>query len=78
VLVGISNKDASFIQDNAMTNLAKLGSLIGLMVTIVPCLLYFQEAISLDAVKTATLIGTAIWFAFTPLWMGRTKRTVEE
>ena len=61
-----------------MASFAKLGSFIGLMVTIVPCLLYFQETITLDSVKLATLIGTAIWFASTPLWMGRTKSTVEQ
>ena len=58
-----------------MMTLAKIISLIGLGTTVAPCVLYYQGSIGLDAVKTLTLIGTVVWFAATPLWMGRQKQS---
>ncbi len=54
-----------------MTTFAKIASLIALSAVIVPCLLYFTGAISLDAVKGAALAGTIGWFIATPIWMSR-------
>ena len=50
---------------------AILASLVALAVTVVPCILYFTGAIGHDAVKWVALVGTAVWFIATPLWMGR-------
>jgi hypothetical protein len=50
-------------------NVAKIASLVTLSLMIVPCLLYFGGAISLDAVKWAALAGTLGWFIATPMWM---------
>ena len=54
-----------------MKQIAKIASLIGLGATIAPCLLYYAELIGHDAVKWTALIGTIVWFAATPVWMGR-------
>ena len=50
---------------------AKIVSLIALAATIVPSTLYFAGAIGHDSVMWTALMGTALWFAATPLWMGR-------
>jgi len=49
----------------------KLASLIALMVTIFPSLIYFLGIIDLETMKWITLGGTIAWFAFTPAWLGR-------
>ena len=54
-----------------MKSAAKLVSLVALAATIVPSLCYFAGAVGHDAVKWSALAGTALWFAATPLWMGR-------
>ncbi len=54
-----------------MMNLARLLSLVALTTTMVPCVLYFTGSIGHDAAKWTALAGTAVWFAATPLWMGR-------
>lgn len=54
-----------------MKTFAKLVSLVALVVTIVPSLLYFTDVIGHDAVKWAALVGTVMWFIATPLWVGR-------
>ena len=52
-------------------NIAKIASLITLSLVIVPCFLYFNGTISLNAVKWTALAGTVGWFVATPLWMRR-------
>lgn len=52
-------------------NAVKIASLIALSLVIVPCLLYFNGAIGLDAVKWTALAGTIGWFIATPMWMSR-------
>jgi hypothetical protein len=52
-------------------NIVKLASLMALSLVIVPCLLYFNGTINLDAVKWTALAGTVGWFTATPLWMSR-------
>ena len=54
-----------------MNSPAKLLSLIALAATVLPSLFYFSSAIGHDTTKTTTLIATLVWFATTPLWMGR-------
>jgi len=54
-----------------MQTYAKIASLVALVATIMPCLLYFLGAIGLEAVKWTALVGTVVWFIATPLWMGR-------
>ncbi|GAB5401787.1 MAG: hypothetical protein Aurels2KO_00180 [Aureliella sp.] len=50
---------------------AKIVSLIALCAVTLPCLLYFAGSMELDAVKMAAIVGTAVWFVSTPLWMSR-------
>ncbi len=54
-----------------MNTIAKVVSLISLIVTVLPSGLYFVGMIDLGMVKTLTLVGTIGWFISTPLWMGR-------
>jgi hypothetical protein len=48
---------------------AQLVSLVALVATIAPPLLFFTDHMSLDAMKTWMLVATVAWFAATPLWM---------
>jgi len=54
-----------------MNTISKVISLIGLAVTVIPCLLYYFGMMDHEMVKTVALVGTIIWFISTPLWMGR-------
>jgi hypothetical protein len=54
-----------------MRALARFVSLMALVGTIVPPLLFFAGRIDLDATKWWMLAATAAWFAATPLWMDR-------
>lgn len=58
-------------KDIEMNSVAKIVSLISLCFVVIPCLLYFAGAISLDTVKLAALVGTIGWFIATPVWMSR-------
>jgi len=49
----------------------KLVSLAALAFVTIPSVLYFSGMLSLDQVKMLALVGTIIWFATTPWWMGR-------
>ena len=49
----------------------KLISLLALISTVVPSVLYFTGALLRSAVKALALIGTIDWFVATPLWMNR-------
>ena len=49
----------------------KIVSLVALLATLVPCLLYFGGILGHDAVKILALIGTIVWFIATPMWMSR-------
>lgn len=49
----------------------KIVSLVSLLLTIIPCILFFTGTLGHEAVKTVALIGTVVWFISTPLWMGR-------
>jgi hypothetical protein len=56
----------------------RLVSLVALAATLVPSLLCFAGTIELDTVKTSALVGTLVWFAATPLWMGRDSSDIHE
>ncbi len=55
----------------AMRALARFVSLVALVGTIVPPLLFFAGRIDLAATKGWMLAATVAWFAATPLWMER-------
>jgi hypothetical protein len=48
---------------------ARLISLLALVATIAPPLLFFTGQLTLEAMKTWMLVATVVWFAATPLWM---------
>lgn len=54
-----------------MKAIAVTVSLLALMATIVPSVLYFKGNLDHEPAKLASLIGTIAWFVVTPLWMGR-------
>ncbi len=54
-----------------MTTFAKTASLLALLATLVPSVLYFLDLLDQSLVKHLALGGTLVWFAVTPLWMGR-------
>jgi hypothetical protein len=54
-----------------MTPLLKTISLVALLATIVPSMLYLSGTLTHDLVKWIALAGTITWFVATPLWMGR-------
>jgi hypothetical protein len=54
-----------------MKNAPIIISLVALAATIVPSCLFFLGTIGHDSAKAIALVGTAIWFIATPLWMGR-------
>lgn len=65
-----------------MTNLLKLLSVAALAAVVVPSCLYFTGALEHNGAKWAALLATILWFAVTPLWMGRdrgkTTRAMQE
>ena len=54
-----------------MNSLPKILSVIALLATVVPCVLYFFGSLGIDAMKWVTLAATIAWFAATPFWVGR-------
>ena len=54
-----------------MINTTKLISLIALCATILPSMLAFAGMLNANIVNWTALLGTIVWFAVTPLWMGR-------
>ncbi len=50
---------------------ARLVSLVSLVATITPPVLFFAGRIDLDATKLWLLIATVAWFVATPIWMDR-------
>lgn len=54
-----------------MNILLKLLSLIGLLLTVVPSVLYFYQNITFDMHKLLMAIGTALWFLTAPFWMNK-------
>jgi len=54
-----------------MNKLLKLVSLVALAAIVVPGFLYFSGVLEHNFVKWLALLATIVWFAVTPLWMGR-------
>jgi len=54
-----------------MNTLLKLLSLAALAAVVVPSCLYFTGRLEHNGAKWAALLATILWFAVTPLWMGR-------
>jgi hypothetical protein len=50
---------------------ARLVSLVSLVGTILPPVLFFKGHMDLDATKLWMLVATIAWFAATPVWMDR-------
>ncbi|WKN33536.1 hypothetical protein PZB74_09355 [Porifericola rhodea] len=56
-----------------MKTIVKILSLIGLVLTLLPAILYFYDYISADLHKQLMLCGTLIWFVSAPLWMNKSQ-----
>lgn len=54
-----------------MITLTKIFSYTGLLLTILPSVLVFTNTITLDTAKIIMLVGTIVWFMFTPSWMNK-------
>ncbi len=54
-----------------MRTAARLVSLVSLVGTILPPILFFAGHMDLDATKLWMLVATVGWFVATPVWMDR-------
>lgn len=54
-----------------MKMLLKFGSLLGLMFTIYPPILFFKGDMELDRMKWAMGIGMLLWFLTAPFWINK-------
>ncbi|MBN2329316.1 MAG: hypothetical protein JXR73_19400 [Candidatus Omnitrophica bacterium] len=52
-----------------MKTLFKIISMLALIGTIAPSMIYCGGMMSLNMVKWLMLLSTIVWFVFTPLWM---------
>ena len=59
-----------------MQQILKIVGRIGLLVTIVPALLFLMGWISLDVSKTLMIVGTIMWLVAAPLVQKMNKKTV--
>jgi hypothetical protein len=50
---------------------AQVVSLVALVATILPPVLFFSDHMALDSMKTWMLVATVAWFVATPVWMDR-------
>jgi hypothetical protein len=55
-----------------MKSLLKIASLIGLVLSIVPPILFFLGKTDLGQMKLGMGIGMAIWFVTAPFWINQT------
>jgi len=53
-----------------MRRIFQLISWLALASTILPSVLYYENRMELNSVKTVMLVATFLWFAATSLWMG--------
>ncbi|MGA0899545.1 MAG: hypothetical protein ACO3SO_03975 [Luteolibacter sp.] len=49
--------------------LSKPISWVSLMLIVVPPVLYFTDAVTMEIMNALLLAGTLIWFVTAPLWM---------
>lgn len=54
-----------------MKNLLKFISFAGLLLTVVPSILYFYEDLTFDMHKLLMALGTVLWFLSAPFWMNK-------
>ncbi len=52
-----------------MRGALKTASWLALAGIVLPPILYFNGALTHEAVKTILLLATVVWFAATPFWM---------
>ncbi len=52
-----------------MKNLLKIGSALGLGLTVIPSVLVFSGTLSWDTHATLMAIGALLWFATAPFWL---------
>lgn len=52
-----------------MRKALQLVSSLALAGIVVPPILYFTGGLTLETVKTVTLMATVLWFVATPFWM---------
>jgi len=57
-----------------MRKLLQLISIVALIATLVPAVMFMNDSIDLDMVKTTMTIATFMWFIVTPFWMGREQK----
>lgn len=57
-----------------MRTLWPIVSLIGLALVFAPAVIYLSGSIGKGTMTTIMLIGTVVWFATVPFWMGRESR----
>ena len=58
-----------------MKKLLPVISGLGLALVVIPAFLYFAGVTDKPQMKTLMLIGTALWFASAPIWMGRNEES---
>jgi len=58
-----------------MRKLLQLISIVALIATLVPAVMFMNGSIDLDMVKTLMTIATFVWFIVTPFWMGREQKS---
>ena len=46
-------------------------SLLALLMTVLPSVLFLAGSVELDQVKLLMLVSAVVWFAATPLWMDK-------
>lgn len=54
-----------------MKNLLKIGSLLGLLLTIVPPIIFFMGNSDLSQMKWTMGIGMVLWFVTAPFWINK-------
>lgn len=54
-----------------MRRVLQIVSWAALAATLLPAVLFFRDALGLEATKLWMLAATVAWFAATPFWMGR-------
>ncbi|MFN3999283.1 hypothetical protein [Algoriphagus sp.] len=54
-----------------MKTLLKFGSLLGLMLTIYPPVMFYMGDVDLDRMKWSMGIGMVLWFVTAPFWINK-------
>ena len=52
-----------------MRRIAQIISLVALMATLLPAVLFFADAMTLPTARIWMLVAALVWFVATPLWM---------